>query len=259
MHGDGSSIQIHTRELLFCLCKALGKTPLFPLEIGPGVSKAPLRSRSRSVRGFSNLTQHLSFLPSHALVLGKSANALKFSGYAADSISHIASTRRRPSASRKRIFALGATQQSSSRPHSISVATALKEGEGKKVKDVLGGLVPYGPAVTEHVTLTVGLTGSTPFTAELNTPALVCAARHAPRSLPSLSLSRAQGAPRLEREAVDPIVYSCRHRKAGAGGRSGRHHTHLRRRFREGVLNGERGGGRWRRCTRRWGTCTRGC
>jgi hypothetical protein len=144
-------------------------------------------------------------------------------------------------------------------PDLAAVATALKEGEGKKVKDVLGGLVPYGPAVTEHVTLTVGLTGSTPFTAELNTPALVCAARHAPRSLPSLSLSRAQGAPRLEREAVDPIVYSCRHRKAGAGGRSGRHHTHLRRRFREGVLNGERGGGRWRRCTRRWGTCTRGC
>ena len=126
-HCDG--LQIHTRELLFCLCKTLGKTPLFPLEIALGVSKAPLRSRSRSGWGFSILTQHLSFSPSHAptasFVLGKSANVLKFSGYAADSISHIASTRRRPSASRKRSFALGATQQSSSRPHSISVATKL--------------------------------------------------------------------------------------------------------------------------------------
>eukprot|EP00964_Phaeocystis_antarctica_P164160 scaffold141723_cov96-Phaeocystis_antarctica.AAC.1 len=112
-------------ELLFCLCKTLGKTPPFPLEIALGVSKVPLRSRSHSGWGFSNLTLHLSFLPSHAFVLGKSANVLKFSGYAADSISHIASTRRRPSASRKRIFVLGATQQSSSTLHSISVATQL--------------------------------------------------------------------------------------------------------------------------------------
>jgi hypothetical protein len=63
-------------------------------------------------------------------------------------------------------------------PDAQQVAAALTAGEGKKAKDAVAALVPYGPAVAEVVATSAGLTASAPFTAALHTPALVSGPAH---------------------------------------------------------------------------------